>query len=172
MLLTRPDIAFAVQWLAQAMAKPYPLHLSAAKKLLQYLKGTKKLAIRYRGPGSSGLTQALQPIGYCDSDFAGDKRSSKSTFGYLFIVAQGPVSWKAKKATTIALSTLEAESDSLTEAIRELQWLQGLYKELKQPFITPIQVFCDNQGAISNAYNPTLHARTKHTLLKFHYNRE
>ena len=120
MLLTRPDIAFAVQWLAQAMAKPYPLHLSAAKKLLQYLKGTKKLAIRYRGPGSSGLTQALQPIGYYNSDFTGDKRSSKSTFRYLFIVAQGPVSWKAKKATTIALSTLEAESDSLTEVIREL----------------------------------------------------
>jgi hypothetical protein len=41
MLLTRPDIAFAIQWLAQAMATPYPLHLTAAKKLLQYLKGTK-----------------------------------------------------------------------------------------------------------------------------------
>jgi len=120
MLLTRPDIAFAIQWLAQAIAKPYPLHLTAAKKLLQYLKGTKRLAIRYKGPEKSGLSQALQPIGYCDSDFAGDKRSSKSTFGYLFIVAQGPVSWKAKKSSTIALSTLEAELDSLNKAIREL----------------------------------------------------
>jgi Reverse transcriptase (RNA-dependent DNA polymerase)/GAG-pre-integrase domain len=168
MLLTRPDIAFAVQWLAQAMAKPYPLHLSAARKLLQYLKGTKKLAIHYKALS----LEALQPIGYCDSDFAGDKGSSKSTYGYLFIVAGGPISWKSKKASTIALSTLEAESDSLTEAIRELQWLQGLYKELRQPFKAPIQVFCDNLGTITNAYNPTLHARTKHTLLKFHYNRE
>jgi hypothetical protein len=154
------------------MATPYPLHLTAAKKLLQYLKGTKKLAIHYKGPIQTSLTQALQPIGYCDSDFAGDKRSSKSTYGYLFIVAQGPVSWKAKKSSTIALSTLEAESDSLTEAIRELQWLKGLYRELKQPLITPVQVFCDNQGAISNANNPTMHSRTKHTLLKFNYNRE
>jgi hypothetical protein len=169
MLQSRPDIPFAIQWLAQAMHKPYPLHLTAAKKLLQYLKGTKKLAICYKGPITS---QTLQPIGYCDSDFAGDKGSSKSTYGYLFIVANGPVSWKAKKASTIALSTLEAESDSLTEAIRELQWIQGLYRELQQPLTTPIQVFCDNQGTISNAYNPNLHARTKHTLLKFHYNRE
>jgi hypothetical protein len=163
MLQTRPDIAFSVQWLAQAMHRPYKIHLKAAKKLLQYLKGTKNLAISY--------SQNKPLEGYCDSDFAGDKTTSKSTYGYLFKLAGGPISWKAKKATTIALSTVEAEADSLTEALRELQWLKGLYKELSQPLKTPVTIHCDNQGCIATSNNPTLHARTKHTLLKFHYNR-
>ena len=48
MLLTRPDIAFSVQWLSQAMHKPFNAHLTAAKGLLKYLKGTKDLAITYK----------------------------------------------------------------------------------------------------------------------------
>ncbi len=170
MLQTRPNIAYSVQWLAQAMHKPYKIHLLAAKALLRYLKGTKNLAITFQvSEGANGLD--LQPLGYSDSDFAGDKASSKSTYGYLFTLAGGAISWKSKKSSTIALSTTEAESDSLTEAIRELQWIQGLFKELGYPLKPPVTLYCDNQGTIANASNPTLHSRTKHTLLKFHYNR-
>ncbi len=138
MLLTRPDIAFSVQWRAQAMHKPYKAHLLAARNLLRYLKGTKDLAIAYTTIGD------FQPIGYSDSDFAGDKGTSRSTYGYLYSLAGGPISWKSKKATTIALLTTEAEANSLTEAIRELQWFQGLYKELRLPLKSPITVYCDN----------------------------
>ena len=165
MLLTRPDAAFAVQWLAQAMHRSYKIHLSAARGLLRYLNGTKDHYITYNGRDLAGL------LGYSDSDFAGDKGTSKSTYGYLFTLASGPISWKAKKASTIALSTTEAKSDALTEAIRELQWIQGLFKELQQPLKTPITIYYDSQGTIANASNLTLYARTKHTLLKFHYNR-
>ena len=70
------------------------------------------------------------PIGYSDSDFAGDKITSKLTFGYLFIVANGPVSWKSKRGSIIALSTLEAETDAFKEAICEAEWLIGLYSEI------------------------------------------
>ena len=62
----------------------------------------------------------MQPVGYSDSDFASDRVSSKSTYRYLFKLAGGPVSWKSKRATTIALSTLEAETNALTEAIKEV----------------------------------------------------
>ena len=61
----------------------------------------------------------LLPLGFSNSDFASDKVISKSTYGYLFTVAGGPVSWKSKRSSTIALSTMEAESDALTKAIRE-----------------------------------------------------
>ncbi len=143
MLQTRPDIAYSVQWLAQAMHKPYKIHLLAAKALLWYLKGTKNLAITFSASeGAKGLD--LQPLGYSDSDFAGDKASSKSTYGYLFTLAGGAISWKSKKSSTIALSTTEAESDSLTEAIRELQWIQGLFKELGYPLKPPVTLYCDN----------------------------
>ncbi|KAK2069289.1 hypothetical protein P8C59_003881 [Phyllachora maydis] len=75
------------------------------------------------GKGSSRtsiINSSLVPIGFSDSDFAGDKATSKSTYGYLYKLASGPISWKTKRATTIALSTLEAETNGLTEAIREV----------------------------------------------------
>ncbi|KAK2072812.1 hypothetical protein P8C59_007146 [Phyllachora maydis] len=106
------------------------------------------------GKGSSWtsiINSSLVLIGFSNSDFTGDKATSKSTYGYLYKLAGGPISWKTKRATTIALSTLEAKTNGLTEAIREVQ---------------------DNQGSITVANDPALYARTKHTLLKFQYVRE
>ncbi|KAK2074259.1 hypothetical protein P8C59_008480 [Phyllachora maydis] len=121
---------------------------------------------------TSIINSSLVPIGFSDSDFAGDKATSKSTYGYLYKLAGGPISWKTKRATTIALSTLEAETDGLIEAIREVQWIIGLFSELYRPIDYPITLYGDNQGSITVANDPALHARTKHTLLKFRYVRE
>ena len=120
MLLTRPDTAYAIQWLLTWLAKPYIEHLNAAKNLLRYLKGSQYLAYIYRG-SNTPISTSL--IGYCDSDFAGDKATSKSTYAYLFTLAGGPICWKSKKSTTIALSTLEAKADAISKALREIQWL-------------------------------------------------
>ncbi|KAK2073458.1 hypothetical protein P8C59_007743 [Phyllachora maydis] len=77
---------------------------------------------------TSIINSSLVPIGFSDSDFAEDKATSKSTYGYLYKLAGRPISWKTKTATTIALSTLEAETDGLTEAIREVQTKHTLLK--------------------------------------------
>ncbi|KAK2072104.1 hypothetical protein P8C59_006480 [Phyllachora maydis] len=121
---------------------------------------------------TSIINSSLVPIGFSDSDFAGDKATSKSTYGYLYKLAGRPISWKTKRATTIALSTLEAETDGLIEAIRKVQWIIGLFSELHRPIDYPITLYRDNQGSITVANDPALHARTKHTLLKFRYVRE
>ncbi|KAK2069319.1 hypothetical protein P8C59_003910 [Phyllachora maydis] len=121
---------------------------------------------------TSIINSSLVPIGFSDSDFAGDKATSKSTYSYLYKLAGRPISWKTKRATTIALSTLEAETDGLTEAIREVQWIIGLFSELHRPIDHPITLYRDNQGSITVANDLALHARTKHTLLKFRYVRE
>ncbi|KAK2075479.1 hypothetical protein P8C59_009605 [Phyllachora maydis] len=121
---------------------------------------------------TSIINSSLVLIGFSDSDFAEDKATSKSTYGYLYKLAGGPISWKTKRATTIALSTLEAETDGLTEAIREVQWIIGLFSELHRPIDHPFTLYRDNQGSITVANDPALYARTKHTLLKFRYVRE
>ncbi|KAK2068848.1 hypothetical protein P8C59_003464 [Phyllachora maydis] len=121
---------------------------------------------------TSIINSSLVPIGFSDSDFTGDKATSKSTYGYLYKLAGRPISWKTKRATIITLSTLEAETDGLTEAIREVQWIIGLFSELHRPIDYPITLYRDNQGSITVANNPALYARTKHTLLKFRYVRE
>ena len=163
---TRGDCGFALQWLSRQLQNPTVAHLKAAKKLLSYMSETKDLAIHYQPTGD------LSPEGYCDSDFAGCHKTAKSTYGYLFKLAGGPISWKCKRATTVALSTLEAEYDGLLEGCREALWLRGLFKEIQRPLQDPTPLKGDNQGAIETAHSAKHHSRTKHTLLKFQAVRE
>jgi len=91
--------------------------LNVGKNLLKFLDSIEKLVIYY---SRKGLTNGLQSIGYCDSDFSSDKESFKSIYGYIFKFAGGPINWKSKRAFTVALSTLEAETDAFIKDIREV----------------------------------------------------
>lgn len=64
----------------------------------------------------------LEVNGYLDSNFAGCHRR-KSTFGYLFLLGEGTVSWKNAKQPVIASSTMEAESVVCFEARIHALWL-------------------------------------------------
>lgn len=51
----------------------------------------------------------LKVIDYSDSDYAGCMNSRKSTFGYIFLLAGGAVSWKSAKQSLIVTSTMEVD---------------------------------------------------------------
>ena len=87
-------------------------------------------------------------------------------------MGSGPVSWKLKRASTVAYSTLEAEFTGLIEGTKEALWLRGLYSEINRPVLGLITLYGDNKGAINTAYNSKYYSRTKHTLLKFQGVRE
>ena len=49
---TRLDLMFVVSLISMSMAKPIELHLTAAKRILRYLKGTTGLGILYKNGGN------------------------------------------------------------------------------------------------------------------------
>ena len=64
--------------------------------------------------------------GYSDADWAGQIDDRRSTSGYVFFVAGGPVSWQAKTQKSVALSTAEAEYMALSDASKEAVHLKAL----------------------------------------------
>jgi len=98
MICTRPDIAQVVGAVSRYMANPGIEHWNTIKRILRYIKGTSDVALCY---GGSGFTVR----GYVDLDFAGNLEKRKSTTGYVFIIAEGAVSWVSKLQTIVALST-------------------------------------------------------------------
>jgi len=62
-------------------------------------------------------------IGYTDSDFAGCVDTRKSTFGYVYLLAGGAISWKSAKQSIIVASTMEAEFVACFEATVQANWL-------------------------------------------------
>ena len=60
------------------MERPKKAHCQAAKRIIRYVKGTKKYGILYTTSENSEL------IGYTDSDWAGSVDDLKSTSSYVF----------------------------------------------------------------------------------------
>ena len=165
MVCTRPDIAHAVGLVSRFMSNPGKEHWCAVKWILRYLKGTTDVGLLF-GKGSS-----LSVRGYVDADFAGDIDNRRSTTGYVFTLAGGPVSWKSTLQATVALSTTEAEYMAATEAAKEALWLKGLIKELG--FLQGgVPLLCDSQSTICLAKNQVYHARSKHIDVRYHKIRE
>jgi hypothetical protein len=165
MVSTRPDIGYAVGQLAKFMNCHGPQHHAAAIHLLRYIKGTQHCCIKY---GSSDLTLT----GYSDSDWASDVDSRRSTTGYIFMLAGGPISWKSKCQPTVALSSTEAEYMALTATAQEAMSLRTLCGELGINVADPVLIYGDNQGALAMALNPTMHHKSKHIDIKQHFIRE
>ena len=155
-IATRPDISQAVRVLSKFCASPTEAHLTAAKRVLRYLKGTENLSLRFKKSVSETF------IGYSDADWAGDLDDRHSTSGNLFILANGTISWMSKKQATVALSTAESEYVALSQATQEAIWLRRLLKDLGMFIDQPTVIHEDNKGAISIARNPVFHGRTKH----------
>ena len=161
---TRPDICHAVGVLSRFSNDPGPSHWSAVKRVFRYLKKTADKTLSYNKQGDLS--------GYSDSDWANDKDDRRSTTGYIFCNAGSAISWNSKKQPTVALSTTESEYMALCAATQELAWLSRLSAEITGIEITPVQLSCDNQGAISLASNPIFSPRAKHIDTKHHFVRE
>ena len=167
MVLTRPDIAFAVSRVAKFTSKPRNSHWTAVKRIFRYLSGTINMGISYFGTPSD-----LALRGYCDADYAGDHDDRKSRTGYLFLLANGAVAWCSKRQGCTADSTTEAEFVAMAESVKEAIWLRRLLHSLGFPFKVPTPIFSDNQGAIQLVKNPKFHKRTKHIETKYYLIRE
>ena len=165
-IATRPNIAQAVGVVSKFCASPTQGHLTAAKRILRYLKETTYLGLSYKTCAEGNLT------GYSDADWAGDIDDRHSTSGNVFLLAGGAVSWLSKKQATVALSTAEAEYVALSAATQEVIWLRRLLTDVGVPPEGPTVVHEDNQGAIAMAKNPVGHARTKHIDIRYHFVRE
>jgi hypothetical protein len=163
---TRPDISFAVQTLSQFMSNPGPAHWSAVKRVFRYLNGTRDLGIIYRKGGE------VEPLAYSDADWGANVNDRKSISGYVFQMANGPISWQSKKQPTVALSSMEAEYMAESLATRQIIWLRTLTAELGIPYSGSTTLNVDNQGAINYSNNAINHGRTKHIDIQHHFVRE
>ncbi|XP_070677997.1 secreted RxLR effector protein 161-like [Malus domestica] len=168
MVCTRPDIAHAVGLVSRFMHNPGKMHWEAAKWILRYLHGTRNTGICFerndRGIGKFST-------GYVDSDFASDLDKRRSTTGYVFTMANGPICWRSILQPTVALSTTEAEYMAMAEAIKEAIWTLGLLADLGIEQCK-MDVHCDSQSAIYLAKYQVHHARTKHIDVRYHFVRE
>ena len=113
----------------------------------------------------------LKVIGYSDSDsdFAGCVDTRKSTFGYLFLLAEGAISWKSVKQSVIATSTMEVEFMTCFEATVHGLWLHNFILILGIVDIIgkSLKIYSDNSAAVFFSKNNMYLKGGKHMKLKY-----
>ena len=169
---TRPDLAYAVGQLSRFVANPGREHYGALKKLLRYLSGTLDLGLKFRPQMTPSLDVQIQLTGYCDSDWAGDIDTRKSVTGYVLTIAGTAISWYTKKQGVTAQSTAEAEYVACCQASMESKGLKNILDEILVRPAQPIEMYVDNQAAVTMVNNPTFTRRTRHIEMKWHYVRD
>ena len=100
---TRPDICFAVNTLSQYLTDLRSVHLTVAKPILRYLKGTVDYGLKY------DVNQKIKLEDYVDLDWVGSAIDMKRTLGCCFNMGSGVISWFSRKQSYVALSTSKAE---------------------------------------------------------------
>nr|GEZ93384.1 retrovirus-related Pol polyprotein from transposon TNT 1-94 [Tanacetum cinerariifolium] len=109
---SRPDIMHATCYCARYQPQPTEKHLTAVKRIFQYLKDTIYMGLWY--PKDTGFE--LTAFSY--SDHAGCLDSHKSTSGGIqFLGGDKLVNWSSKKQDSTSMSSVEAEYVSLSAAI-------------------------------------------------------
>jgi len=161
---TRPDIAFAVNQVAQFSTNPAKAHWEAVKRILSYLRGTITSGICY-----GGVQERNMLLTYSDSDYAGDLVTRKSTTGVFCFLNGAPVSWSSHRQDCVSLSSTEAEYVAASAATKTVIWFRQLLDDIGWEQKSPTTLLCDNQGAISLVKNSGHQARTKHIDVKYHH---
>lgn len=162
---TRPDIGYSVSLVSRFMNKPTEAHMAAVYRILQYLKKSPGRGLYFKNSNRDIEV-------YSDADWAGSVTDRKSTTGYCTFIWGNLVTWRSKKQTVVARSSVEAEFRAMSHGICEGIWLERMMEELKVFKEKSIKLFCDNQAAISIAKNPIHHDRTKHIEIDRHFIKE
>ena len=162
-ICTRPYISFVVGMLGKYQSNPRLDHWKAAKKVLRYLQGAKEYMLTYR------RSDHLEVIEYSDSDYVGCVGTRKSTYGYLYLLAGGAISWKSVKQSVIATSTVEAEFVACFEALVQDKWLRNFILGLGivDSIARPLKIYCDNSAAVFFSKNDKYSKGAKHIELKY-----
>ena len=182
----RPDILYCIIKLSQYNTKPARIHYLAVKRIFRYLRDTISDGLHYWRqrldntlPDSpcppilhdnhdvqTPQASPSQPIGFVDSDWAGDMSHRRSISGVCLCFAGAPVVYRARFQATISQSSTEAEFIAAVEAGKLALYLRSILNDLgiNQNDATPL--YEDNAAAIAmaNASRPT--RRTRHMEIK------
>jgi len=166
LMTTHPDIMYAMSLISRFMKNPKATHLQVVKRILRYVQGKIGYGIMYREIDDFRL------IEYTYRDWVGSFDDRKSTFGYMFHLGSGAISWASKKQPIISLSSAEVEYIAMTRVAYQAVWMRCMLKDLVHKQKEATKLLCNNSSAIALSKNVVFHRRIKHIDTRYHYIRE
>jgi hypothetical protein len=166
----RPDIAYATKECARGMATPTAEHLANLKHLQRYLAGTKDHCLMLKPthtlPSFTTTKLPLEIHVYCDSDWAGCKRTRRSTTGTVTQLLGCTIRFCSRTQATVALSSTEAETFAIGTGTSEALFLHQMLDEIGFFDKISLHLHTDSTGAKATCTRTGLSPKTKHMKLE------
>ena len=155
---SRPDITNPVRELSKSMDGASMAQVTEMYRAINFVLETKTLGLRMVPIFNDG-TWKLEELNDCD--FANDKDTRYSVYGYIIYFCAVPVVWKSKSMKSFVLSTAEAEYVAVSEVVKEIKFLYQMLRSMEIKVPLPINGQKDNVGALWLANNSSVSERTK-----------
>ncbi|MBW0538940.1 hypothetical protein O181_078655 [Austropuccinia psidii MF-1] len=156
---TRPDVMYAVNYLARFAMNAQDDHWKALKHLIDYINTTKHQHLRIGGDHTGNTMEV-----YVDANWGGE--GSRSQHGFCILLHGTMLAWNSKRQSCIASSTCQAEYMALSFAAREVLWLVSNVEDVigqQRPIL-----MSDNKSAIQIANNSSSRKKSRHIDREFH----
>ena len=147
---SRPDIAYALATLSKYNKDPRIIHMTAVKRILRYVKGTKNQGLVY-------VKGDFDISGYADANWRCRKPNQKSS---------NIISWTSKSQDTVSLSTCDAEVSALVSCMKKGLSLQLFFDELLLKTLVNVKLYCDNKSSIFICESGVTSSRSDHIIRK------
>ena len=165
LLVTRPDISFAMSVLSQHCENPTMRHWKGVLQVMRYLKGTLNLGLKLTNERGNRFTA------YSDASY-NLHHDAKGQGGYIIYHNGNPISYWSGKQRVNGLSSTDDEIFALNECVRELKALVYTSDDLKKRVELPINVYVDSQPCIKAMETGKRSKRNKHLEPRLFYTHE
>ena len=166
---TQPAIIQPLNRLARFMSNATKELFIHAKGVLRYLKGKKNRKVIFNAANVRFPFQPCELYAFSDASWADVVPSRKSSYSYFIFCNGAAFSWKSATATTLAMSSTEAELIALCACAADIAYCRRLANELGFHQWRPTVIHEDNRGAKQLAESGNFRGRSKHFELRWRF---
>ncbi|KAI7965816.1 hypothetical protein MJO29_001564 [Puccinia striiformis f. sp. tritici] len=159
---TRPDITYAVNFLARFSMNPDDSHWKALNHLISYIRYSSRLSLPIIANQATPRDDCITT--FVDANWGGE--AGRSVHGFFTLAWDAPVSWSSKRQSCVARSTCEAEYMALSFGAKDGQWLTSLVRQLFP--VNPPALLSDNRLAIAISSDCATCKNHRHIEREFH----
>jgi hypothetical protein len=141
LMVTRPDIQYAVSLCACFQASPCSSHRIAVQQIFRYIKYTLEFGIWYSASSSLDL------VGFSDADFTGCRIDRKSTYGTCHFLGSSLICWSTHKQSSVAQSTIDSEYVVAASCCSQILFIVHTMRDYGVTYKSA-PLMCDSSSAI------------------------
>jgi len=171
LMLTRPEIEYALNQCCRFQDRPTQKHVDALLEILGYLAKFPDQCVTFWRKHLENAQNFLIE-GMSDSSHGDNLPGRRSSFGFIVMINSAPIAWSSRVTPMCAFSATEAEYVALAELTKEMIHLRAILENFGFPVSRPMITKTDSNGAMNIATFPQITSRSKHIDLRYHFIRE